>query len=111
MLKQTDYCAPTTREGRDALRSETRLAWDGADPWGSALSVGFGTCEVLHFTGGDVPAEVDYSPGMGGLDEESYPDAMYLELLDTGVVSHADLAYWARVISRYLGLAPEDQKY
>ena len=111
MLEQTDYYGPTTRDGRDALRSEIHHSWDGDDPWGSALSVGFATCEILHHTGGDVPAEVDYRPGLGGLDEESYPDSVFLELLDNGQISHDDLAYWARVISRFLDLVPEDQRY
>ena len=106
-----DYDA-TTRTGRDALRSEIRLSWDGGDPQGSALSVGFAACEVLHWcTNVDVPAEVDYSAGAFGPDEESYPDAMFLELLDGGIVTAGDLAYWARVVSRFVRLLPEDRRY
>lgn len=110
MTAEIDHDA-STRTGRDALRSEIHLSWDGADPWGSALSVGFAACGILHHTGGDIPAGVDYSPGMGGLDEESYPDSIFLEMLDDGTVTHGDLAYWARVIDRFLDLVPEDRRY
>ena len=101
-----------TSKGRAAIRDEIRLSWDGTDPWGSALSVGFAACDVLHWaTGTDVPAECDYSPGIAGPDEESYPDSVFLELLDARIVKDEDLAYWARVIDRFLDLVPEDLKY
>lgn len=103
---------PRTKTGRDALRSEIRLSWDGGDPWGSALSVGFAACEILRYHGADIPAGVDYQPSpMGAPDFESYPDAAFLELLDDGVVEIDDLTYWARVMDRFLDLVPEDRRY
>lgn len=100
------------RTGRTALRDEIHLSWDGGDPWGSALSVGFATCEILHYHGGEIPADVAYQPSpMGAPDFDSYPDTAFLELLDGGVIELDDLTYWARVIDRFLDLVPEDQRY
>jgi hypothetical protein len=105
-----DYDA-STRNGRDALRTTIHEAWDGGDPWGSAMSNGFGLCDVLYWTGGNVPTEIDYRPGIGGPDEESYPDSVFLELSDNGTITQGDLAYWARVINRFFDLVPESDRY
>jgi hypothetical protein len=104
-----DYDA-TTRTGRDALRSEIRLSWDGGDPWGSAQSALGGACDVLCDHGGDIPASAGYSPGIGP-DLESYPAAEYVELTEAGHVSVGDLEYWARVLDRFADLVPEDRRY
>jgi hypothetical protein len=98
--------------GRSALRTEIRMGWDGGDPWGSAISPAFDLCELLHWhLEEDVPAEAQFSPGLGVPDFEDYPQAEYVEMLDEGTITPDDLKYWVRVLSRYLDNVPEDRKY
>lgn len=79
---------------------------------GSALSNLFGLCGVVHFYGGEVPAEAGYRPGpCVELELEAYPDAMFAEMSDDGTVGMDDLTYWIRVLSRYVDLVPEDRRY
>lgn len=101
----------TAKTGRDALRSEIRLSWDGGDLWGSALSALGGVCDVLYAFGGDIPTSASYSPGMGGPDLGDYPAAEYYELTEAGHASVGDLEYWARVLDRFADLVPEDRRY
>ena len=109
MATEIDYDA-TTRNGRNALRAEIHLSWDGGDPWGSVLSSLGGVCDVLHTLDGNIPASAGYSPGTGP-DLSDYPAAMYVELLNDGAVSLHDLEYWARVLDRFADLVPEDRRY
>lgn len=38
---------------------------DTGDPWHQTMSLGFAVCDYMHIMGEDVPAELQYSPGMG----------------------------------------------
>ena len=53
----------TTRTGRDALRSEICLSWDGGDPWGSVLSALGGVALATPPRRG-TPDDPDHSPGL-----------------------------------------------
>ena len=109
MSTEIDYDA-TTRNGRDALRSEIRTAWDGGDPWGSVLSALGGTCDMLWFHGGDIPESTGYSPALcQSIDD--YPAAMFDEMHDAGHIRLGDLEYWTRVLDRFADLVPEDRRY
>ena len=105
-----DYDA-STREGRDALRSEIRLSWDGHDPWGSALSPAFDLCELLYWNGEAVPAEAEFQPGAIQPAFDDYPAEMFRDMWADGTVTTGDLYYWARVLVRFTEIVPEDQKY
>ena len=102
----------STRTGRDAIRSEIHLAWDGADPWGSALQPTFDLCELLYwYVGEDVPAEAEFRPGACEPDFDDYPAAEFRQMLDDDIITPEDLAYWIRVLARFTAMVPEDQKY
>ena len=94
----------STIEGRAAVRWVVALD-SGDEPWGWAMAHAFGMCEVLAYSGHDVPAELEYRPGVS-LDHvtEEWPDAEYLTLLDNREADAADLQYWARVMGRYCDL-------
>jgi len=99
------------RYGRDTIRGEVAVSWDGGDPWGSCLSNLGGICDVLWFVAGSIPGSVGYSPGAGGPDFDSYPSSMFLELFDEGYADVADFEYWARVLDVYADRVPEDRRY
>lgn len=80
---------PTSKLGREVLRSEIRTAWsDGPYFEGMMVLGGLQTACAE-------PVEIP----------ECYPDDMYVELFQAGLVSMGDLQYWARVMSRYVDVA------
>lgn len=101
----------STISGRNALRQEINLNWDGGDPWGSVLSNLGGLCDVVHSNGGAIPLEVEYRPAVSGADLEDYPSSEFSEMLHDGCMSMADCEYWIQVLDRYADLVPEDRRY
>jgi len=101
------------RFAKDPVRFEVRLSWDDGDPWGSALSALGGICDVLYHLHKDhlIPDDAGYWPGAGGPDVTDYPAAMFLELLEQGLTTFEALAYWARVLSRFADIVPDDRRY
>lgn len=83
------------------------------DPWGAGMTALGAVCDVLHVEGGGVPAEAEYSPGVG-VDTEDHNVTTLLAGLYPGryvgfwVEGYApnlrlsDLEYAARILSRYL---------
>lgn len=98
---------------RSDLRNEITMSWDGDDPWGSVLSALGGVCDVLDYVGEDerIPASAGYRAALSGPNVEDYPASMFVELLDDEVIDLEALEYWARVLSRFADLVPEDQQY
>lgn len=99
------------RGARNDIRSEVHMNWD--DPWGSALSNLGGVCDVLAWTDNEemIPESAGYRPGAGGPDVTDYPAAMFAEMWKAELIDAESLAYWARVLSRYADLVPEDRRY
>lgn len=80
--------------------------WDKGDPWGSTMSAAFAIADHLHFGFGWTPAQWEFSPAMGGPDEEpwDYQDiADVLENLSYQEKSNA-LVHAGNVLLKYRGL-------
>lgn len=103
---QTMFAGP-----RGAIRYEVHLNWD--DPWGSALANLGGIADVLTHNGAEdlIPDSAGYQPPPGGVDLDSYPAAMYEEMLNEDETDIEALAYWARVLDRYADIVPENRRY
>ncbi len=101
----------TTNARTDVLRSEIALSWDGGDPWGSTLSALGGICDVLYLNGAATPTSAGYVPAMGGPDVTDYPASMFAEMLEDRTTDLRSLFYFARVLSRFADLVPEDRRY
>lgn len=43
-------------------------AWDGGDPWGSAMACAWAVCEVARAAHVTIPPDLGYRPGMGAGD-------------------------------------------
>ncbi len=97
--------------GRAAIRDLIALDWDGNDVFGTTLSHAFAVCEVLTYVGGEVPAECGYRPSPLGVDIDDYPDSFVHEMYEDGTIDDDDLAYWAVVLSRYIAMIPESERY
>lgn len=88
--------------GYQNLAGEFRMAFDGSDPWGSAMGWFFGVADVLWHAGEDsIPPEWEYghSPVCDG--PEDYPDAEISEMFDSGEIDLADLVRFGNMLSRY----------
>lgn len=92
--------------GYQYLAGEFRVAFDGADPWGSSMGWFFAVAETLwHRSAADIPAEWQFGHGMGcDGSSDDYPDAVVMEMYDSGQVSDADLVRFGNVLSRYTDL-------
>lgn len=102
--------ALTRRPNRNPILALMRDDFGGeGDPWGTALGWAFGVAEVLHYTGHEVPAEMQYRPGLtmpaydgeGNVVFVDYPDARIAELYRAGELTTDDLEEAARLLSRY----------
>lgn len=85
---------PSSKGGRDRIRSEINTSWDGGDPWGSGLMFLGGLQDVI-----------------AGRKDESYPSDMLRDLLVDEIVSTGDAQYWHQVLDRYLDGVPEEMRY
>lgn len=98
--------------GYKALMSEIRIAWDGGDQWGSALSNLFGIASVAYVEYDEVFPE--FTPGIGLMSGEEitdYPDEIFQDLVRDGTVSLEDMERVYTVLNRFANLLPEDEKY
>lgn len=86
--------------------------FDGGDPWGSAMAMGFAVGDVAVALGNSaVPAILDYSPGLAAssslvdlIGGEDFDTSALASAVQSGEVSEVDLERCARILSRYLDL-------
>ena len=75
-----------TRQAAE-IRSEFRLGYDSYDKWGSVLMAFFNVAETLDAWGEDVPAEWEFSPGLGEPEAAEWLDGFDADtLVDFGNV-------------------------
>lgn len=93
----------------DLIRLASRVAavahlapdFDGADPWGSAMSVWFACADHLNIRDEGIPGEWEFRPGLG-LDE---PDPLYIDFASDYLVMLGNRAMSLADTCKGLGLS------
>lgn len=100
-----------TTKGYKAIRFEFATAFDGGDPWGSAMEWFFAVAETLYHNGVELPAEWKFRDSPVHTDADyavdDYATSIVTDLLDLQEVTTHDLLTFGHVLDRYTNVLKE----
>lgn len=94
------------RYPKGVLIGTVRDCWDGDDQWGTVMMWWFGIADVLwHRSAEPIPADWGYghSPVCDEVDNNQWPDAQIMTMLDSGEIDPDEMLYVGTVLTRYAG--------